>query len=48
MHIGKYVFAQITKFLPQSKFERIVDKIFCRFIMKMSQRATFFLHLHNY
>ena len=26
MHIGKFVFAQITKFLPQRKFERIVAK----------------------
>lgn len=26
MHIGKYVFAQITKFLPQRRFERIVAK----------------------
>ena len=26
MHIGRYVFAQITKFLPQRKFERIVAK----------------------
>jgi len=26
MHIGKFVFAQITKFLPQRKFERIVVK----------------------
>ena len=26
MHIGKYVFAQITQFLPQRQFRRILAK----------------------
>ena len=26
MHIGKFVFAQITEFLPQRQFRRIVTK----------------------